>query len=69
MLPLPRVFLAVVGLGAAHGLCLAALSKGCSLLRGVGFSLWWFLSLRSVGSGHPGFRAVARGLSSRGVGA
>ena len=53
MLSLPCVFSGCGGLGAARGLSLAAVSRGCSLPRGVGSSLWWSLSLQSVGSGHP----------------
>ena len=54
-----------------HRLSLVAASGGYSLLRCVGFSLWWLLLLRSTGSRRPGFSScgarasvvAARGLS------
>ena len=48
---------------AACGLSLVSVSGGYSLLRCVGFSLWWLLLLRSTGSRHAGSVVVARGLS------
>ena len=51
---------------AARGLSLVAASRGYSLLRCSGFSLWWLLLLQSMGSRHAGFSVVARGLSSCG---
>ena len=41
--------------GAAHGLSLVAASGGYSSLQCAGFSLWWLLLLRSMGSRHAGF--------------
>ena len=49
-----------------HGLSLVAASGGYSSLRCAGFSLWWFLLLRSTGSGAQASVVVARGLSSCG---
>ena len=40
---------------AACGLSLVVASRGCSLLRCVGFSLLWLLLLRSTGSRCAGF--------------
>ena len=40
---------------AAHGLSLAVVSGGYSLLWCVGFSLRWFLLWQSTGSRHMGF--------------
>ena len=40
---------------AVRGLSLVATSRGYSLLRCMGFSLWWFLLLRSTGSRCTGF--------------
>ena len=40
---------------AAHGLSPVAARGGYSSLRCVGFSLWWFLLLRSMGSRCTGF--------------
>ena len=40
---------------AARGLSLVVASEGYSLLRCVGFSLWWLLLLRTTGSRHAGF--------------
>ena len=40
---------------AAHGLSLVEVSRGYSLLQCTGFSLWWLLLLRSMGSRHAGF--------------
>ena len=40
---------------AAHGLSLVAVSRGYSLLRCAGFSLWWVHLLRSTGSRRAGF--------------
>ena len=40
---------------AACGLSLVVLSRGYSLLRCAGFSLWWLLLLRSTGSRRTGF--------------
>ena len=53
---LPWVFL------AARGLSPVVVSGGYSLLRCVGFSLWWLLLLQSTGSRHAGSVVVARGL-------
>ena len=47
---------------AAHGLSLVAVSRGYFLLWCAGFSLWWLLLLRSMGSRCSGSEAVARGL-------
>ena len=57
---------------AAHWLSLVAVSRGYSLLWCTGFSLRWFLLLRSLGSRHVGFsscgsRALERRLSSCGA--
>ena len=51
---------------AVHRLSLVAASGGYSSLWCVGFSLWWLLLLRSVGSRHAGSVVVAHGLSSCG---
>ena len=51
---------------AVRGLSLVAESGGYSSLRCAGFSLWWFLLLRSVGSKCTGSVVVACGLSSCG---
>ena len=40
---------------AARGLSLAAVSGGYSSLWCAGFSLWWLLLLRSIGSRQAGF--------------
>ena len=40
---------------AACGLSLVAVSGGYSSLWYTGFSLWWLLLLRSMGSRHAGF--------------
>ena len=40
---------------AAHGLSLVVVSGGYSLLQCAGFSLRWFLLLRSTGSRSAGF--------------
>ena len=40
---------------AARGLSLVAASGGYSSLQCVGFSLWWLLLLRTMGSRHAGF--------------
>ena len=40
---------------AVHGLSLVAASRSYSSLRCTGFSLWWLLLLRSMGSRHAGF--------------
>ena len=40
---------------AAHGLSLVEASGGYSSLQCAGFSLWWFLLLRSTGSRCVGF--------------
>ena len=40
---------------AVHGLSLVAESRGYSSLRCTGFSLWWLLLLRSMGSRPVGF--------------
>ena len=58
---------------AAHRLSLVAASRGCSLLRCVGFSLQWLLLLQSTGSRRAGFSscgswALERRLSSCGTG-
>ena len=57
---------------AAHRLSLVSVSGGYSLLWCAGFSLRWFLLLRSTGSRHVGFsscglRALERRLSSCGA--
>ena len=57
---------------AVCGLSLVAASGGYSLLRCAGFSLWWLLFLRSMGSRCTGFsscgsRALERKLSSCGA--
>ena len=39
----------------ALGLSLVEVSGGYSSLRCTGFSLWWLLLLRSMGSRHVGF--------------
>ena len=44
------LFLAVLGLVAAHRLSLVAASGSYSSLRCAGFSLQWLLLLRSTGS-------------------
>ena len=49
------LFLAVLDLRAARGLCLVVASGGCSSLRCAGFSLRWLLLLRSTGSRCTGF--------------
>ena len=49
------LFLAALGLVAARGLSLVAASRGYSLLRCTGFSLWWLLLLWSMGSRCVGF--------------
>ena len=46
---LHRVFVAMCRLS------LVAVSRGYTLLRCMGFSLWWLLLLRSTGSRHAGF--------------
>ena len=59
---------------AAQGLPLVATSRGYSLLRCTGFSLWCLLLLQSTGSRHTGFSScgmqasvvVAHGLQSTG---
>ena len=43
-------FLALLGLLAARGLCLVAMSKGYSSLQSADFSLLWILLLQSTGS-------------------
>ena len=53
-------------------LSLVAASGGYSLLQCMGFSLWWLLLLRSMGSRHTGFsscgsRALEHRLSSCGA--
>ena len=40
---------------AARGLSLVVVSGGYSLLHCAGFSLWWLLLLRSMGSRRTGF--------------
>ena len=40
---------------AARGLSLVVVSGGYSSLWCTGFSLWWLLLLRSMGSRHAGF--------------
>ena len=44
---------------AAHGLSLVAVSVGCSSLWCAGFSLPWFLLLRSMGSRYVGFNSCS----------
>ena len=57
---------------AACGLSLVAASGGYPSLRCAGFSLWWLLSLLSMGSRRMGFSScgtwvvVAHGLQSAG---
>ena len=48
---------------AARGLSLVAVSRGYSSLQCAGFSLWWLLLLRSMGSRRAGSVVVAHGLS------
>ena len=55
------IFVWVVSV-AAHGLSLAAVSGGYSLLQCAGFLLRWLLLLRSTGSRRMGSVVVARGL-------
>ena len=50
----------------ALGFSLVVASRGYSLLRCEGFSLWWLLLLWSTSSRRTGSVAVARGLSSCG---
>ena len=57
---------------AAHGLSLVVASRDYSSLRCVGFSLWWLLLLRSMGSrahwlSSSGLRALELRLSSCGA--
>ena len=40
---------------AAYGLSLVVVSKGYSLLRCTGFSLWWLFFLQNTGSRCAGF--------------
>ena len=47
---------------ASLGLSLVAASGGFSSLRCAGFSLWWLLLLRSMGSRRVGSVVVAHGL-------
>ena len=63
--------MAVLGLRyCVRGLSLVAASGGYASLRCAGFSLWWLLLLRSMGSRRVGFSScgtwasvvVARGL-------
>ena len=49
------LFLAALGLAAACGLSLVAVSRVYSSLQCAGFSLWWLLLLWSTGSRHEGF--------------
>ena len=50
------IYFGCVGSLLAHvGFSLVAVSRGYSLLRCAGFSLWWLLLLRSTGSRRPGF--------------
>ena len=51
---------------AAHKLSLVAVSGDYSLLQCVGFSSWWLLLLRTMGSRLAGFVVVADRLSSCG---
>ena len=44
---------------AACGLSLVVASGGYSLLRCAGFSLWWLLLLRSIGSRRAGFSSCS----------
>ena len=48
-------FLSLLGLLAACGLSLAAVSRGCSSLQCIDFSLWWRLLVQSTGSRCTGF--------------
>ena len=64
----------MLGLHCSRGLSLVAACGDYSSLRCAGFSLWWLLLLRDIGSRHVGFSScgartsvvVARGLSSCG---
>ena len=48
------------------GFSLVVARGGYSLLRCMGFSLWWLLLLRSTGSRHGGFSSCgSRALESR----
>ena len=49
------LFLATWVFVDAHGLSLVEASRGYSSLQCVGFSLWWLLLLRSMGSRCMGF--------------
>ena len=51
------LFLAALGLRCCMGLSIVAASGGYSSLRCIGFSLQWFLFLRSMGSRHAGFHS------------
>ena len=48
------LLLFVLGLHCCVG-ALAVVSRGCSLLQCMGFSLWWLLLLQSTGSRQMGF--------------
>ena len=52
---------------ATRGLTLVAVSGGYSLLWCVGFSLWWLLLLRTMGSRRVGSVVAVHGLSSCGT--
>ena len=58
------LFLALLGLHCLVGFSLIVASRGCSLLRCAGFSLWWLLLLRSTGSRQRASVVAAHGLSS-----
>ena len=47
--------MAALGLLLRVGLSLLVANGGYSLLRYMGFSLWWLLLLQSTGSRHVGF--------------
>ena len=48
----------MLGLHCCVG-ALAVVSRGCSLLQCMGFSLWWLLLLQSTGSRQMGFRSCS----------
>ena len=48
-------FLAALGLHFCTGLYLIVERRGCSLVEGPSFALWWLLLLRSPGTRHAGF--------------
>ena len=72
IIPLKKFYLLILFL-AVFSLCCCTRAfsscseRGYSLLWCAGFSLWWLLLLRSVGSRCPSFSSVARQLSSCGA--